>query len=155
MSRFVTAFGSKADGFPRINLDLVAKMEPVRRDGATAGYRCISPDGEVLGTISALDAEDLQLPVTADTTGSFVVTFALEDDGATISTSRYPVVAWRHELGVAEPVCAVRYDDCSNVRWCIELTTGIWVYPEDREFDSLAGAAEYAIEMLLAKQVRG
>ena len=149
MSRFVPAFGNESSGFPMINLDHVARLVPRRKDGKSDGYECMTAAGESLGTIALYENVDPSPVVTADTTGTIAVTFYLNN--GVMETARFPVVAWRHEaLGIATPVCAVDLSPCSNVRWCLELRTSIWAFPEESEFSSLADATVHARAQLEA-----
>ena len=148
MAMFIDAYGSKSGGYPRVNLDLIAKLRPVRAaDGRLDGYLCENTEGE---TIATIDPHDLPLPgaVVPDTRGTVLIGFHRWTDGdAPVYVSRYPVVAWRVTGDTAHPVITAELPDL----YCLEHTTGpttVWVFPFDADFDTFDAALQHAAEAL-------
>ncbi len=148
--RFVDAYGTKAWGSPKINLDHVARLDPILRqdDGGARfvdGYRCISASGEDLGSIGAYVCPteyDVIVPNTGD---SHRMEYALVDDE--LEVWRVPVLAW----GIRDrEVTAITYgwcQDADNAMYCVE-SAGLFTFPEEATFRNETEAREYAFTCL-------
>lgn len=140
----------------KINLDHVVRFRPRRNKAERIeAYDCLDANGDCLGAVYPSDLAAVSgLPVVPDTTKTTLVLFSLYDDG-TIGVSRMPVLAWRIRGKSAEPICCEDFEDCANGTWCLELaqdTSGRWVFPEDRAFDSIEDATAYARKQIEANE---
>lgn len=107
MATFVDAHGSRDFRYPRINLDLVAKLCPVKgATGDLVAYRCETTTGETLGTIDPAVVPDAG-GIVPETRGTILIAFHRWVDGAApVAVFRHPVVAWRVEGDTAVPIIA-------------------------------------------------
>jgi hypothetical protein len=136
---FVNGYGRKGEGYPKINLDLVAELRPNLESGKLDGFDCYDVHGECVGSVDAGDIPDFYSTIIPDSTGSFVLEWVDHGDG-TDSIARYPVVAWRidHAGYSAEPIIHESLPDV----WCLELRTGLYVFPEDCFMETLEHATQ-------------
>ncbi len=147
MATFVDAHGSRGHGYPRVNLDLVAKLRPITGAHGHLVYACENANGE---TVATIDPSDVPFPgaVVPDTRGTILIGFYRWTDGATpVYVSRFPVVAWRITGDTAHPVITDTLPDV----YCLEHTTGpttVWVFPSDSDFDTFDDALRHATEAL-------
>ena len=150
MAKFIDAYGSIQSGFPLINLDMVARLKAVPNGNKKIeSYDCIDVRGEVVGRVAAYQLSDLDKPtVMPDTTGAIIVEFSWYEDA--LHQLRFPVLGWTVEGGVASPI-SVSDHQSSNVLVCVELRTGVWSFQDEASFESLAGAAKYAEDILRPK----
>lgn len=148
MATFVAANGSRGRGYPRVNLDLIAKLRPILDGtGRVDAYACELPGGETVGMI---DPSEIPLPgaVVPETRGTVLLGFHRWEDGDDpVYVARHPVVAWRITGDTAHPVIV---DDMPDL-YCLEQTAGpttVWIFPFDAEFDTFDAAITHATKQL-------
>lgn len=92
--------------------------------------------------------------VIPDTRQTIVVRFWLDVERDTVAVERLPVIAWKVTEGIAEPLTVEELDGASNTVWCLELSTGAWVYPGESYHETLESAATEAAHRLRAEATR-
>jgi len=141
---FVDGFGNRASGYPLINLDHVAVLHPVTKDGLVDSYRCLDAKGNDLGRIGTYHETKAPSAVVADTTGTILIGFWPD------CHQRYPVLAWSVAAHEATPVICEELPDfyCleQRDRTGLDGTSLIWVFPGDRAFDDYREVLKYAAE---------
>lgn len=135
---FRDAHGSEALGYPKINMDLVAVLRPVRSGGkySEVEFDCYDINDEKLGRISAANIDDDQGVVVPDHTGTFVLSFYEDTDD--IGFIKHPVIAWRIVGKSAEPIICESMPSYGH--WCLwNEGSGEYVFPEDSSYKELDG----------------
>ena len=138
MATFVEGLGNQQRGYPKINLDLVARVE--RRGSEGYGWDCFTADGDRLGAVGFVSEHPAT--VIADTTGTILIGFWPD------CSFRYPVLAWAIADGTAEPVICESLPD----HYCLELREAgqavQWVFVEDRCFAVMDEAMAYGATLV-------
>lgn len=151
MAAFVDAYGRHMRGpWPRVNLDLVAQLEPVQRSGddSSSAYDCLSADGREIGRVDADDIPDHPPAIIPETRGSNIVCFSERGHEA------FPVLAWRIVDGIGDPVTFQRL----TAVWCLECVVegaSFWVFVDaGRRFETFVEAEQYAAGRVKAVRQR-
>lgn len=150
MARFVSAFGNKTFGFPRLNLDHVAKLRQVTDKKAVEDngpcFDCEGRDGEVIGRVAAEHVEP-EPRIVANHEACDLVEFFLDVDGEEkrLGVARTPVLAWKVEGDRVAPVTCM---PAPTWPWMLHFRArAIWVDPlNETVFDSADAALTFAAE---------
>jgi hypothetical protein len=135
MAHLVEAYGNSARGFPRINLDHVASLEPVKDgNGKVEAYDAVDANGDRIGKISRHEIHDPPATI-PDHTGSMLLVAEYNEETDSPEFRRYPIVAWHVCAG--EPIEPVICESLPDV-WSIELRDKgqayAWVAPYECYF---------------------
>jgi hypothetical protein len=142
MPTFIDGHGGRRGSSPKINLDLVARLEPTNTDPDS--YDCYDAEGRDVGRVFVWDIPKATAAIAPESKGAVVVSFSR--DGHT----RYPVLAWRVGVnGIGTPVLYVELPAI----WCIETQIGdevSWVFPTDNNprFNEFVKAEAHALKLL-------
>ncbi|MCC7178257.1 MAG: hypothetical protein IT177_07695 [Acidobacteria bacterium] len=128
------------EGQPPINLDHVARFEPVARDPDT--LVCYDARGQKLGLVRALDIPMHPSAIVEERRGTDVVHFSGDGESWT-----EPVLAWQIIDGQPKPITPLgtllEVDD----HWCLEVTVAsvaTWIFPDGQRCTTLDEARRYA-----------
>lgn len=144
--------GRPKEGYPKINLDHVAKLIPVRGDhGGLFAFDCHDIHGEDMGRISDIHVPDMPSTIIPDHTGTILIAGWQDKDGS-VSLTRYPVLAWRVDpTGFSgEPVICESLPE----HWCLQLSTGVFVFPEDGIVENLDDVKAFIAERFAKDEAR-
>jgi len=101
MSNFAKGHGNQRTGYPRINLDLVARMHPRAASHGSLSWNCVGADGEDMGAISDIDLPE---PTTILPNNALLTVIEFWLDGEDVQHQRYAVLAWHIVAMEAQPI---------------------------------------------------
>lgn len=134
---FVQFYGSEAHGFPRINVNHIARLEESKDKDGGHCYEAYDRRGERLGRVARYHFKDLQENfdgVIPECSGSRICMpwYIAEDDK--VEFEYLPIVGWKVVCGVAEPVSCESLGSDFYIELCHGGVPYLWIQPEGKRW---------------------
>ena len=144
MPHFVGGFGNKHTGYPKINLDHVARVEPIIKGEGGYGYRCFDAKGDDVGRVGDLTEEHPQIKGLIPNIHDIVyLRFWTDTNG--VGYERNLILAWSIDEHWATPVLCEQPGDHEVFCYeqCVHGDT-TYVFPDDCTCRTFEEARAYA-----------
>jgi len=139
MANFVTAHGNTSLGFPKINLDQVVVLEPIKEGGKVESYRALDSHGEDVGTIDRGSVYSSN-PVVPNTTSARILACYFDENGD-VTEVYYPIIGWEYSNGSFDPLT---FELFNHSIWCITYENQ-YIIPEVESFETKNEFITYAV----------